>query len=73
MELLKVLTLEHLIKYHRQLLLKWRLLIAELQWNIEEGGMVDPWKADIYSLGVTLLAMMYPEIETRNDLLGMLV
>jgi serine/threonine protein kinase len=41
--------------------------------DIEEGDMVDPWKADIYSLGITLLAMMYPEIETRNCLLGMLV
>jgi hypothetical protein len=41
--------------------------------NIDEGGMVDPWKADIYSLGITMLKMIYPGIETRNGLLGKLI
>ncbi len=41
--------------------------------NMYEGGMVDPWKADIYSLGITLLALMYPEFKKINNLLEMLV
>ncbi len=39
---------------------------------IDEGGMIDPWKADIYSLGITLLALTYPKIKKINNLLGML-
>ena len=32
-------------------------------------AMLDPWKADIYSLGLSMLKIMFPQINSRKKLL----
>ena len=37
--------------------------------NDEPKDFIDPWQADMYSLGISFLNMIYPEVKNQKKLL----